>query len=109
MDSEVHSLTHARTDVDSLAELLRENLRVSEDNNRILHRMQFWGRVAFWAKSLLWITILVLPFLLYSYIAPLINILPGGAGKTSGTSTSLFGFPSPAEFTKVLHPVSTKP
>lgn len=95
-------------DPKELHELLTENLRVANDNNRLLRRMQYWGRVAFWAKVAIWAFVLLVPVLLYSRFAPFLNILPGGAGGTSGTSTSLFGFPSPAIFHEIAHPSASK-
>ncbi|MBA3789391.1 hypothetical protein H0X32_03290 [Patescibacteria group bacterium] len=90
-----------------LHNLLTENLKVANENNHILHRMQYWGRVAFWAKVLIWVVVLALPFLLYTRFAPFLNILPGGiGGSTNASSTSLFGFPSPTEFQKTIHPGS---
>jgi hypothetical protein len=85
-------------------DLLRETLRVAQDNNRLLRQMRFWGRVAFVAKVIIWTGVLLLPVLLYSRFAPLFNILPGSSSVHTGTTTSLFGFPSPFELTAAGHP-----
>lgn len=77
-----------------IRELLEANLKLARDNNDILRRMQFWGRVTFWTKTILWTAVLVLPVLLYSYFAPVIN----------STMTNLFGIPTPSQFNKIFHP-----
>jgi len=83
-------------EVEELRELLHENLKLAKDTNKILHSMRYWGRVSFWAKVVVWCLILSIPFLLYSYFAPLLKTLPGGLGSSTSTSTtSIFGFPSP--------------
>jgi hypothetical protein len=84
-------------------DLLRETLRLAEVNNLLLRRMQFWGRVAFWVKVAVWTAVLLLPVLFYSRALSFMNILPGGAGSTSSSTGSLFGFPSPEEFVKAGH------
>jgi hypothetical protein len=87
-----------------LRDLLNETLKVSKENNKILHRMRYWGRVAFWSKVLIWGLILALPLLLYSYFAPLLNTIPGTGGTNlTGSSGSVFGFPTPADVEKLLN------
>ncbi len=74
---------------------------LTEENNHILKRMQFWGRVAFWFKVVLWALVLVgIPFLLS--LSPLASGIFKGLTGSSATSTSLFGYPSPAEFQHAL-------
>lgn len=82
---------------------VRELLSLARENNKMLRQMQFWGRVAFWFKAVVWTVVLVLPVLLYSYFAPFITSFTGGSvGKTG--STSLFGYPSPDQIQKAIHP-----
>jgi hypothetical protein len=73
--------------------LVSESLQLSRDNQRLLRRMQFWGRVAFGFKVFIWSVVLVLPFILYHYIQPFM----------SGSSNSLFGYPTATQFQKAFH------
>ena len=84
-----------REEFDALHEDAAAALELARENNQILHAMRFWGRVAFVAKVIIWTVVLVVPVLLYPYIA---SRLPVGGGE------SLFGLPSPTEVQKVLHP-----
>ncbi len=74
---------------------------VAEENNHILKQMRFWGRVAFWFKVVLWALVLVgIPFLIS--LSPLASSLFQGVTSSSGSSTSLFGYPSPTEVKHAL-------
>ncbi len=65
--------------------LLRENLEVARENNRILKEMRRIGRIAFWTKVAIWTVVIILPLLL---IGPILDSLSKGAG------TSVMGLPS---------------
>jgi hypothetical protein len=81
-----------RKDLVHLQEQLELNIKLSQDNNEILHAMRKWGRVAFVAKVVIWTIVLLVPVLLYPYIA------------SSTSENGLFGYPSPTQFEKILHP-----
>jgi len=68
-----------------LEALLRENLEVSRENNRILRDMRRLGRIAFWSKVVIWAIVLLLPLLL---IGPILDFL------SEGTGASVMGLPS---------------
>ena len=70
-------------------------LDLAKENNRILHAMRFWGRVAFIAKVIIWTLVLVVPVILYPFI---VSHLPVATG------TPLFGLPSSVQIQKALHP-----
>ena len=65
--------------------LLKENLELSRENNRLLRDMRRIGRIAFWSKVVIWTIVLILPLLL---IGPILDFLSEGAGG------SLMGLPS---------------
>ena len=73
-----------------LKALLEENLRVSKENNQILRDMRRLGRIAFWAKVILWTIVLVVPLLLIGPIMNAVDQFMTGAG-----GSSVMGFPSP--------------
>ncbi len=81
-----------RKDLVHLQERLELNIQLAQDNNKILHAMRKWGRVAFVAKVIIWTVVLVIPVLLYPYIA------------SSASENGLFGYPSPTQLEKILHP-----
>jgi len=70
---------------DTLEMLLRENLDVVRENNRILKEMRRIGRIVFWAKLVIWTLVIVIPLLL---IGPILDSLTKGAGA------SVMGLPS---------------
>ncbi len=79
----------------ALEQLLKENLQLAKENNRLLRRMIHIGRVAFWCKVLVWVLVLGLPLL---FIQPIVTWIQAHAAG----SASLFGYPSPAEVEKFL-------
>ncbi len=84
-----------RDEFDALHTDAAAALDLARENNRMLHTMRFWGRVAFVAKVIIWTFVLVVPVVLYPFI---VSHLP----VTSGTP--LFGLPSSAQIQKALHP-----
>jgi hypothetical protein len=96
-----------REEFEAVKSQVEENLKITQDTNKLLHRMRHVGRIAFAAKIIIWILVLGLPLLLYPYIAAAIPSLRTVAGSTtpsSLTSSSLFGYPSPAEIQELFHP-----
>ena len=91
-------------DIAHIRKLLEEQLALAQDSNKIIHNMRKWGRVAFAAKVVIWTIVLVVPLLLLPYLAPFIPAFGGSASSTSLTSSSLFGYPSPAEIQQIFHP-----
>jgi hypothetical protein len=76
--------------------LLRENLEMARDNNRLLRQARRIGRVAFWFKVAVWIVILGLPILAYSFFAPIIQ-------KSGFDGLKLFGYPSSDDIQSAIH------
>ena len=62
----------APVSLDELYELVEENLKLAEDTNRILRDVRRTGRIAFWAKVILWTLVLALPFI---FIGPILDYL----------------------------------
>ena len=83
-----------RKDLVYLQERIELAIKVSQENNEILHAMRKWGRVAFVAKVIIWTLVLLVPVLLYPYIV------------SSAPQNGLFGYPSPTQLEKILHPGS---
>lgn len=91
-----------RKEVQELKEQIEDLVEVAEENNKILHQMRRIGRIAFFAKALMWTIVLILPFVLIPLISPYLHLLQiPGIGGTS-TSTSLFGYPSPEQLERAL-------
>lgn len=77
-----------------LEELLKQNLEIAQENQKILKRMERNALIGFVAKIIIWLVVLGVPlFLLSSYIGPLMNALTGGTGTPSG----VFGLPTPEQ------------
>ncbi len=74
----------------SLEALLKEHIAISKENNEILKDMRRIGRIAFWAKVVLWTVLIVLPLLL---IGPILSGL--SAMIAPGTASGVMGVPSP--------------
>jgi hypothetical protein len=99
------SSPESTTSLSEIRTLLEQQLALVKDSNKIIHDMRKWGRVAFAVKVVAWTVVLILPVLLLPYLSPWLNLLPGGlGGGTTASSTSLFGFPSPAEILNFFHP-----
>jgi hypothetical protein len=98
----------SRAEFEQLQKLIAGNNALIQDNNRILHSMRKWGRIAFAAKVLLWAAVLLVPVLLYPYIAPKLSQLTffpiTTSSSTNLTGSSIFGYPSPTEIKELLHP-----
>jgi hypothetical protein len=92
-----------RAEFEKLQQKVQKNLELTEDTNRVLHRMRTVGRYAFVAKIIVWGVVLIVPLLLYPYIAPFVPSLLPTATSTSLTSNSLFGLPSPSEIQQLFH------
>jgi hypothetical protein len=90
MDDE--NMTLARVE-----QLLKDNLELTQENNRLIREVRRTGRVSFWFRLALWVIVLILPFLL---IGPLLQALvPAAGGSGSG---SLFGLPSSSQLQEVF-------
>ena len=93
-----------RKDINDIQKLLKQNIALSEENNKILRTMQKWNKIAFIAKVIVWAIVLIIPVLLYPYIARFVPGLSGVSTASSTTESGLFGYPSPAQLEKILHP-----
>src|ERR1700722_20327734 len=95
----------SRAEFDELQKLLNQNLKLSEDNNYILHRMRKVWRIAFAVKVLIWGIVLLVPVLLYPYLEAHVPGIPLlGTATSTNSASSLFGLPSPTEIQNLLHP-----
>lgn len=77
----------------TLESLLRENIEVARENNRILRDMRRIGRIAFWSKVVIWTVVIIIPLLL---IGPILDSLTKGAGA------SVLGLPSASTIEEAL-------
>lgn len=87
-----------------LAQLLKENLELSRQNNKMLRAMRRDAWIGLIWKTIVWTVILVAPLYVYQqYVAPLVAqfqaALPEGS---TSTPNSLFGLPSFAEIQKLI-------
>ena len=81
-----------------IEQLLEDNLRLTEENNRLIREVRRNGKMAFWFKVALWAVIIILPFLL---IGPILEALvPAVNGETGGVN--LLGLPSSGQLQDVL-------
>ena len=71
---------------------LKEVREIVEENNEIIRDLRRIGRIAFWGKVIIWVLVLVVPFILFSTVL---------APYLSGSS-NLFGLPSPEQIQQVL-------
>lgn len=92
------------TDEQELRTLLKENLALAKENNEMLKQMRRLGRIAFWAKAIIWTALIILPLLLIgplmSYLSSIVGGVPGGSGSL--LNTTLFGLPSPEMVNELL-------
>lgn len=72
---------------------------VTDENNELLLSMRRLSRVALFAKVLIWIAIIIIPFLL---IGPIIDALVPALGSGQNSS-GLFGFPSPDQIEELIN------
>jgi hypothetical protein len=80
-----------------LEELLKQNLEVAKENQKILKRMERNALIGFIARIVIWLIILGVPLIiLSSYIGPLLETFSGGA------ETNFTGFPSPAQLKETI-------
>lgn len=85
--------------IGQLEDKLNELLEVAEENNEILRSMQRTARWSFWGRLLIWIIVLVLPFI---FLGPFLKaLIPGIPSTDSGHS--LFGFPSEEQVKALLN------
>ena len=77
----------------TLESLLRENIALSKENNKMLRDMQRMGRIVFWAKAVIWTLVIILPLI---FIGPILDFLSSGVG------TSIMGLPSPQMIEEAL-------
>ncbi|KND49369.1 MAG: hypothetical protein AB203_03160 [Parcubacteria bacterium C7867-008] len=88
-----------------LEELLEENLKLAEDTNRILRDVRRTGRIAFWAKVILWTIVLVLPFF---FIGPVLRALEPYTNGALPAGTTLLGVPSPEQIQSAVEQFKAK-
>lgn len=81
-----------------LEQLLQDNIELTQENNKILRSLQRTMRWSFWGKLLLWIIVLVLPFI---FLGPLLHTLIP-ASNSEGNTKSLFGLPSADQIQSLL-------
>lgn len=87
------------TTVSRLEQLLEDTLELAEENNKMLHRIERTARWSFWTKAIMWIAVLVLPFLL---IGPLLHTLLPISDTAGAGHGSIFGIPSPEQLKGML-------
>lgn len=80
---------------------LERVLRLEEENNKLLKRMQIVGRISFWAKVVVWSLILGLPVLFFQ---PIVEFLRASANQ----GRMLYGIPSPEQIQDAIHAYSNK-
>jgi hypothetical protein len=96
-----------------LKSLLEENLQISKENNKMLHKMRRAARWAFLWRILLWAIILGLPVYLYYLYLPVIQtaikpFLPATKGTAGKAQESFFGLPlSPEQLQEILKQYKT--
>lgn len=77
---------------------VEELLEIVEENNKILHSMERTARWSFWGKLLIWIIVLVLPFIVLGpFLKALIPSIP------SNGNGGLFGLPSQGQVKALLN------
>jgi hypothetical protein len=95
-------LTSSQTSVPAgqLEELLKENLAVAKDNNRLLRLIRRDALLGAIGKVVLWLVVLGVPiFFLSSYIAPLMQAV---SGASQSTSTGPLGVPSKDQIDRLI-------
>jgi len=80
---------------------LERVLRLEEENNKMLKRMQIVGRVSFWAKVVVWSLILGLPVLFFK---PLVEFLRASANQ----GRVLYGIPSSEQIQDAIQAYTNK-
>lgn len=80
---------------------LTKVLRLEEENNKMLKRMQIVGRISFWAKVVLWSLILGLPVLFFQ---PIVEFLRASLDQ----GRALYGIPSSTQIQDAIHTYTNK-
>ena len=77
--------TLPETQEDRLEALLKENIELSKESNKILRRMERNALISLFAKIFLWLLLLGLPlFFLGPYLKPLYSSLTGSSAGSGG-------------------------
>ena len=77
---------------DRIGVLLREDIELSKENNKILRRMERNALIGFFAKVFIWLLLLGVPlFFLGPYLKPLFNTLTGSPTESSGLPVGIPG------------------
>lgn len=85
--------------ISRLEQLIEDSIELAEENNKLLRSLVRTTRFAFWAKALMWLIILVLPFI---FLGPLVRTLIP-ASNTGAAGGNLFGLPSPTEIQQIFN------
>jgi hypothetical protein len=84
-------------ETDDLRELLRQNLAVAKDNNRLLREMRRNAVLGFALKLVVYLLLLGVPlFILSTYLGPIMEAFSGSGGS------SLLGAPSAEELQRLM-------
>ncbi len=83
-----------------LEELLKQNLELTQENHKILKRMERNALIGFIAKIVIWLLLLGVPlFLLSTYLAPLMAVF---THSSTGTPSGLLGLPSAEQLKQIM-------
>ncbi len=85
--------------ISRLEQLVQDSIDLAEENNKLLRSLVRTTRFAFWAKALMWVVVIILPFI---FLGPLVRTLVP-AYNTGATGGNLFGFPSPTEIQNIVN------
>jgi len=80
-------------DHQTLEALLKDNLAIAQENNRILREMQRMDRIVLWVKIVVWTLVIILPLI---FIGPILDFIMQGFG------VSVMGLPSPEMMEEAL-------
>jgi hypothetical protein len=86
--------------ISRLEQLIEDSMELAEENNKLLRSLVRTTRFAFWAKAVMWLAILVLPFI---FLGPLVRTIIPAADTGKAAGGNLFGFPSPAEIQNIVN------
>lgn len=73
-----------------LKALLEENLKIAKENQEMLKQMRRIGRIAFWAKVVIWTLLIIVPLL---FLGSFLGQFSSSLGENAGVS--IMGMPSP--------------
>ena len=85
----------------SLGDAVRESIAIGKENNRLLRRIIFFGRVSFWTKLVFWALVLGLPVLFFQPIVQYVS-------KQVSQNPAAFGLPSSAQIQKAINDFKLK-